>query len=336
MSRSKRDKVLEVLFFVVVGIVAVVSVAGLALATKRPVVIQGQIEAYQVMVAGKLAGRIDSIYVAEGDHIERGDTLVSILSPEAVAKQQQAEALESAARYQSQKIDRGTRSEIVRSAEQAWQGAKAQLALAEKSYHRIERLWADSVVSLQRRDEGLALYQSAQAAESVARQQYLMAVTGAEVEDRKSAQAMVEAAAGVVGQVDAVLQDSHLRAPQGGIVSAIYPTEGELVGVGTPLVEIVDLARAYAVLMVREELMPMFRVGSRFEAAVPAIGAKQVEFEVYYIAPLGSYATWRATRQSGGYDMRTFEIHARPTEPTEGLRAGMSVLLTLPHSATEL
>ena len=327
--RSNRDRVLEVLFFVVVAVVAGVSIAGLALSRPKPIVIQGQIEADEVMVSGKLGGRLGELYVSEGDSVALGDTLVMILSPEGRAKQQQAEAMESAARYQSQKIDRGTRQEIVRSAEQVWQGAKAQLTLAERSHQRIERLWADSVVSLQRRDESEALYRTALAAEQTARQQYLLAVAGAQQEDRRSAQAMVDAAAGATSEVDAILEDAHLVAPRSGIISAIYPRVGELVGMGTPILSIVDLSSAYAVVMVREDLMPHFRLGERFLADVPAIAARGVEFEVYYISPLGSYATWRPTRSDEGYDMRTFEIHARPTRPTGDLRAGMSVLLTL-------
>lgn len=327
--RSSRDRVLEVLFFVVVAVVAIVSIAGLALARQEPIVIQGQIEAKEIMLSGKLGGRVGKLYVREGDSVAMGDTLVAILSPEGRAKQRQAEAVESAARYQSQKIDRGTRQEIVRSAEQMWQGAKAQLSLAEKSYRRIERLWADSVVSLQRRDESEALYRTALAAEQSARQQYLLAVAGAQQEDRQSAQAMVEAAAGATGEVDAILEDAHLVAPTAGIVAAIYPREGELVGMGTPLLSIVDLSSAYAVVMVREDWMPHFRLGGRFVADIPAIAAKGVEFEIYYLSPLGSYATWHPSREGQGYDMRTFEIHARPTRPTSDLRAGMSVILTL-------
>ena len=156
-----------------------------------------------------------------------------------------------------------------------------------------------------------------------------MALDGARKQDRESARSMVDVARGAVGEVTALLQDARLTAPESGEIAAVYPERGELVGAGTPIMSLVVLEDAHAVLNVREDLMPRFRMGGTFRADVPALDRRGVVFRVYYISPLGSYATWRSTKQAGSYDLRTFELKARPEPAVEGLRPGMSVLVNL-------
>ena len=258
-----------------------------------------------------------------------GDTLVVINSPEALAKYEQVQALEDVAVYQNQKIDDGTRRQIVESMKQLWVKAKADLKLARTTRERIESLYRDSVVTSQRRDEAEALYQNALAGERAAYEQYRMALDGARKQDRESARSMVDVARGAVGEVTALLQDARLTAPESGEIAAVYPERGELVGAGTPIMSLVVLEDAHAVLNVREDLMPRFRMGGTFRADVPALDRRGVVFRIYYISPLGSYATWRSTKQAGSYDLRTFELKARPEPAVEGLRPGMSVLVNL-------
>lgn len=190
-------------------------------------------------------------------------------------------------------------------------------------------LCKDSVVTSQRKDEVEAMYRAAQAAERAAYEQYQMAVDGAQSEDRAAARSLVEAARSGVDEVSALLVDSRLTAPEDGQIATIFPRRGELVAPGTPIMNLVVMSDAHVVLNVREDLMPQFTMGGTFRADVPAIGKKNIEFRIYYISPLGSFATWKSTKQTGSYDMQTFEIHARPTETAEGLRPGMSVLLTM-------
>ena len=319
---------LTVVFIVIVATIVVISVWGISTSRHRQTIIQGTIEAEQVRISGKLPGRIGAFYVSEGDHVEVGDTLVSILSPEVEAKRSEAVAIAKATRAQSRKIDHGTRSEVVGAAKQLWQSAKAQRELAQQTYGRIKRLWADSVVTLQRKEEAEAMWKSAVAMERAAKQEYLMALRGAQKEDKESARSVAVAADDVVEQVDAVLEDAFLTAPIAGEVAVIYPNVGELVGTGTPIMSIVPLDEVYAVWNIREDWMPEFRMGDTLCGRVPAIAAEGVEFCINYISPLGSYATWKTTGDVGGYDMRTFEVHARPLcTVAEGLRPGMSVLI---------
>ena len=340
---DKTKKYLAFSFVMVLVAVTIVSVIGMILLDRKPVVLQGQIEATEIRISGKLPGRIDRFLVEEGERVAAGDTLVVINSPEALAKYEQVQdretelvscpyfttSLEDVAVYQNQKIDDGTRRQIVESMKQLWIKAKADLKLARTTRERIESLYRDSVVTSQRRDEAEALYQNALAGERAAYEQYRMALDGARKQDRESARSMVDVARGAVGEVTALLQDARLTAPESGEIAAVYPERGELVGAGTPIMSLVVLEDAHAVLNVREDLMPRFRMGGTFRADVPALDRRGVVFRVYYISPLGSYATWRSTKQAGSYDLRTFELKARPEPAVEGLRPGMSVLVNL-------
>ena len=258
-----------------------------------------------------------------------GDTLVVINSPEAWAKFQQVNALEDIAKFQNKKIDDGTRRQIVRSVEELWNKSKSDLQLATVTYDRIQALYKDSVVTSQRKDEVEAMYKAAVAAERAAHQQVLLVKDGAQKEDKESARSLVDAARGTVNEVQALLMDARLTAPEDGQISTIYPKRGELVGAGTPIMSLVVLDDCHVVLNVREDYMPYFRMNENFMGDIPALDVKNKAFKINYISPLGSFATWRSTKQTGTYDMKTFEIHALPVEPMEGLRPGMSVLVNL-------
>lgn len=327
MDKTKRY--LSIAFVTVLIIVVIISILGMLLLGKKPVILQGQIEATEIRISGKLPGRIDTFLVKEGQNVRQGDTLVVINSPEAEAKYQQANAMEDVAVYQREKVDEGTRKQIINSALQLWNKAKSDLQLATVTYQRINNLYKDSVVTSQRRDEVEALYKAAVANEKAAHNQYLLAFDGAQKQDKESARSLVEAARGTVEEVAALLQDARLTAPESGQISTIFPKRGELVGAGMPIMNLVVLDDVHVVLNVREDRLPLFRMGETFRADVPAIDRTGIEFKINYISPLGSFATWKSTKQTGSYDLKTFEIHAYPVEAAEGLRPGMSVLVTL-------
>ena len=315
----------------VIGLVAIVGISliGILTMSRNHVVLQGQIEATEIRISGKLPGRVDTFFVIEGQAVRRGDTLVGISSPEAWAKLQQAHAMENVAKYQNEKIDEGTRLQIVRTAEELWNKSKTDLQLAETTYKRIRALYEDSVVSAQRYDEAEALYKVAKAAERASHQQYLLAKAGAQKQDKESARAMVDVAQGSVDEVQSVLRDAWLTAPMDGEIATLYAKRGELVGTGTPIMNLVVLEDCHLVLNVREDYLPYFEMGQAFVGKVPALKDKEVVFKVNYISPLGSFATWESSGMGDSYDMRTFEIHALPMEWVDGLRPGMSVRVEL-------
>ena len=329
---EKNRRYLFIAFVALLVAMIVVTVAGLLLTHKFPITLQGEVEATEIRISGKLLGRVDSFLVREGDDVRRGDTLVVINSPIVQAQYRKSEALHQATREESRKVDAGTRSEVVASAYQLWLATKSQADLATKTYERVQTLYRDSVVARQRYDEAEAAMLSARATERSAYEQYRLAVDGARREDREASRNIVEAAASTVDEVAALLVDGKLTAPADGQIANVYPKRGELVAPGASIMSLVALDDSYVVFNVREDLMPHFRMGKRFVARVPALARDDVPLEVYYISPLGSFATWKSTQQAGSYDMRTFEVRLRPTTPVEGMRPGMTVLLSL-HSS---
>lgn len=324
-----KNRLLAKAFIIGLTLVVLISVIGIMTMSHSRVVLQGQIEATEIRISGKLPGRVDRFFVAEGQTVVKGDTLVGISSPEAWAKLQQASAMEKVAKFQNEKIDAGTRLQIIRTAEELWNKSKSDLQLAKTTYQRIQALYKDSVVSAQRYDEVEALYKASISAERAAYQQYLLARDGAQKQDKESALSLVDAAQGTVNEVESVLQDAWLTAPSNGEIATIYAKQGELVGTGTPIMNLVVLDDCHVVLNVREDYLSYFQMEQAFVGKLPALGNKEVVFKVNYISPLGSFATWKNTGNSNSYDMHTFEIHALPLEKVKDLRPGMTVLVEL-------
>lgn len=326
---DKHRKILSLAFVVLLALVVIVTAAGLLMSQKAPLTLQGEVEATEIRISGKLLGRVDSFLVREGDHVKRGDTLVVINSPIVQAQYRKTEALHRVTQEENRKIDAGTRKEVVSSAYQLWQAARSQATLTEKTFARVQVLYADSVVARQRYDEAEAAMLTARASERSAYEQYRMALDGVQREDREASRNMVEAAESSVEEMAALLVDARLTAPADGQIANVYPKRGELVAPGAPIMSVVVLEDSHAVFNVREDLMPHFRMGKRFVARVPALARDDVVLMVYYISPLGSFATWQSTKQAGSYDMRTFEVRLRSEAVVDGLRPGMTVLIEL-------
>ena len=326
---EKNRKYLSIAFVAILATVVLITVVGMVTAKKPPLTLQGEVEATEIRISGKLLGRVDSFLVREGDDVRQGQELVVINSPIVEAQYRKSEALHRAAKEENRKLDAGTRRQIVESSYQLWQSARSQAELAEKTYRRVLMLYRDSVVARQRYDEAEAAMRSTAAAERAAYEQYLLAMEGAQREDRVAGQSMVEVAASGVDEVAALLVDARLTAPADGQIAAIFPKRGELVAPGTPIMNLVVIDDCYVVFNIREDLMPHFRMGRHFTVSIPALGRTDVALEVYYISPLGSFATWKSTKEAGSYDMRTFEVKLRPLQPVEGLRPGMTVLMRI-------
>ncbi len=323
------NKILFVLFIVILLIILTLSILGIFLMRDKEIILQGQIEAEEYNISGLLPGRVESIFVKKGERVSEGDTLVHIVSQEVIAEYEAQKALENAAYLQSEKIDAGSRKQLISITKELWDGTKSDLKLAKTTYDRIKALYEDNIVSKQRLDEAEAIYKSALAAERAAYYQYQMALEGAQEQDKASARAMAAAAQNNSEVVKALLNDAKLTSPISGEVATISLNEGELTSIGTNIMTIVDIDNPYLVLNVREDLLSNFKIGGMTLCYIPALGLKEVPFIINHISPLGSFATWKATKDTGGYDMRTFEIQAVPTTNVEGLRPGMSVLITV-------
>ena len=325
--REKKERSLVVGLIALIVIIVVLALIGLFLLKPEPQIIQGQAEATQVRVSGKLPGRVVEFMVEEGQHVLAGDTLVHIHSSLVEAKLSQAEAMETVAKAQNKKVDSGTRVELLNSAYDMWQQAQAGLTIAKKTYERMQSLYKKGVVSEQKRDEAEAAYKAMVATESAAKSQYEMAKAGAQAEDKAAAAAMVAAALGSVAEVESILSDSYLTAPTDGEISDIFPNVGELVSLGAPIMNVLKLDDMWVSFNVREDLLEKLTMGAEVQAIIPAMENKEVTLKVFYIRDMGSYAVWRATKVTGQYDAKTFQVKARPVEPVDNLRPGMSVLL---------
>jgi len=325
--REKKERSLVVGLIALIVIIVVLALIGLFLLKPEPQIIQGQAEATQVRVSGKLPGRVVEFMVEEGQHVLAGDTLVHIHSSLVEAKLSQAEAMETVAKAQNKKVDSGTRVELLNSAYDMWQQAQAGLTITKKTYERMQSLYKKGVVSEQKRDEAEAAYKAMVATESAAKSQYEMAKAGAQAEDKAAAAAMVAAAQGSVAEVESILSDSYLTAPTDGEISDIFPNVGELVSLGAPIMNVLKLDDMWVSFNVREDLLENLTMGAEVQAIIPALENKEVTLKVFYIRDMGSYAVWRATKVTGQYDAKTFQVKARPVEPVDNLRPGMSVLL---------
>lgn len=314
-------------FLTLLGVITLVAVVGFFLLRKGPEVIQGQAEVTEYRVSSKVPGRILEFRVKEGERVEAGDTLAILEAPEVAAKMEQAQAAEAAAQAQSEKAIKGARYEQIQAAYEMWQKSKAGVELAEKSYKRVKNLVDQGVMPAQKLDEITAQRDAAIATEKAAKAQYTMAKNGAEREDKIAAVALVNRAKGAVAEVQSYIQETYLIAQTAGEVSEIFPKAGELVGTGAPIMNIAVMDDKWVTFNVREDLLKNLTMGTEFTAFVPALDNKVIRLKVNYMKDLGTYAAWKATKTTGQFDLKTFEVRALPLEKVEGLRPGMSVII---------
>ncbi len=309
-----------------VAVVSIVALIGFLALGREPDVKQGQVEVSEYRVSSKVPGRILEIRVKEGDYVKVGDTLAILDAPDVRAKMEQARSAENAAAALELKAQNGARKEQIQGAFSVLQQAKAGYEIAEKSYNRIQRLFDEGVVSAQKRDEVYANYKAMEAQMKAAQSQYDMAVNGARMEDKMAAAAQVGRARGAVNEVNSYIHETVQVAQMEGEVADIYPKVGELVGTGSPIMSIAVMEDMWGTFNIREDQLNGMKVGSEFTAFVPAFN-KDIKMKVYYLKDQGSYAVWKATKANGQYDLKTFEVKARPVEKLEGLRPGMSLII---------
>ena len=326
MATERTQRINTFIALAVLGLViATVCVIGSITYGKTNEIMQGQMEVSEYRVSSKIPGRIMEFRVKEGDIVKAGDTLAIIEAPEVMAKKAQAEAVKTAAVALNDKAEAGAREEQIQGAYELWQKAIVNRDIWEKSFKRVSNLYKEGVVSEQKYDETKAQYDAAVATEKAAKSQYNMAVKGAQKQDKEMAAAKVEQAKGVVEEVDSYIHETILLAYADGEVTDIFPHIGELVGTGAPIMNIAMMDDMWATFNVREDHLKKLPLGSRFTAEFPALGASVV-MEVNYMKDRGDYAAWKATKQTGQYDLKTFEVRAVPVTKVSGLRPGMTVI----------
>ncbi|QIK54223.1 HlyD family efflux transporter periplasmic adaptor subunit [Dysgonomonas sp. HDW5A] len=327
MSREDNksgSKLIPILGFA--AVIIAVAIYGFFFLNQEDNTLQGEAEVTEVRISSKVPGRIEKFFVEEGDSVRRGDTLAILSAPDVYAKLSQATAAEQGAAAQSNKAQKGARVEQINSAYEMWQKAKVGVDIAQKSFTRVQNLYNKGVTTAQKRDEAEANYNAAVATEKAAKSQYDMAKNGAEREDKEAALAMLNRAKGAVAEVDSYITETYLISPVDGRVSERFPNVGELVGTGAPIMNVTDLSKKWGTFNVREDRLEDFKIGQTLTAFVPAIN-KEVKLKVYYMKDLGSYAAWKATKTTGGYDRKTFEIRGHFVENQPDILPGMSLII---------
>ncbi|MGN1354264.1 MAG: HlyD family secretion protein [Alloprevotella sp.] len=327
MKKKKHHSFVLSAALSLLAVIAVFIVVGLTL-PEQPDIIQGEVETTDYRLSSKVAARVLELRVEEGDSVCRGDTLAILEAPEIEAKLSQAESAYEAARAQQEKAEGRVRHEQVTQAYEMWQKALAGMNVAEKTYRRLENLCSQGVVSEQKRDEAKAQYEAMVATEKAARAGYEMTLNGAQREDREAARAQSGRAKGAVAEVQSYVGETVLTATADGVVTEIFPEQGELVGAGAPIMNVAKTDDVWFVFNVREDLLPGLSVGSQVEVYMPAYD-RRVKVEITRLKDVGTFAAWKATKALDGFDLKTFEVKARPVrgESIMGLRSGMSAII---------
>ncbi len=326
MKKEKEGSLLLGLI-ALLAVVVIVALVGLLALRPEKTLIQGEAEAAEYRVSGKVPGRVEMYLFDEGEQVKKGDTLVIIYSPEVEAKKAQALAARDMAEAVNEKAHNGAQREQIAGAYELYQKAKAGEEIYRKSYERVQRLFDKGVVSAQKRDEVEAQYKASVATVRAAKSQYDMALAGARKEDKAAAEAQVARVDGILKEVAAAEAERYLLSPCDGEVSEKFPKVGELVGQGSPVMSIVDLTDVWFTFSVREDMLSKFSMGSTVTVKIPALGDDKYPVVVTHLKAMGTYATWRSTQQNGGYDVRTFDVKCRPMADIPGLRPGMTALV---------
>ena len=308
-----------------IAVVVIVGIIGFFSLGRDEEIIQGQVEVSEYRVSCKLPGRIVELRVKEGDYVKVGDTLAILEAPEVDAQKQVVQATGEAAKAVESLTDAGARKEQIQGAYQLWQQALAAEEIAKKSYTRMQHLYDEGVISGQKRDEVYAAFKAAEAQVKAAKSQYDMANNGARTQEKQIAANNALAAKSAVKVVSSLLKETVQVAQVEGEVSSVYPKVGELVGIGSPIMSISILSDMWGTFNVREDQLNGLKIGDTFTAFSPAFN-KDIKMKVYSIKDEGSFAVWKATKTTGQYDLKTFEVKARPVTKIDGLRPGMSLI----------
>ena len=294
----------------------------------KEIELQGRVEADTIHVSTKVPSRIEEIYVHDGQKVSKDQELVRLFSPEIDAKKQQAlAALQSALALQST-AERGSQQENIDSLYANWQSLKAQEALAKTTYQRGANLFKEGVISRQRRDEMQAAALSTSQLTEAAYQQYARAKRGSTPQQLSSADAQVQIAQAAVAEANALAAETKLRSPIDGTVSKTYGKVSELVAMGVPVVSIIQDDNLWVSVNVREDLYAQIYKAKSMDGFIPALN-QTATFKIKTIDAEGEFATIKTTRQTGGYDIRSFKIHLAPVQPITDLKVGMSVLFKI-------
>ena len=317
-----KNKIILILLIILI----MTTVIGFAVKKNKSMIIQGEVETKNVNLSSKIPGRIKTINVEKGDFVKKGDVLLVLDTPDIEAKYGQADAALELAKSKELEVLNGARAEQRAMALNALNKAKSDFMLAEKTYKRLKNLNNEGVISNQKADEAYTMYKNAEQGVLIAQNNYNMLENGSRYEDKLMASANVKKAESSKREVNSYLDENEIKSPIDGQVIEIIGEEGELTGAGYPIISVTDIEDNWIVFNLREDLLPKIKIGTEFDVEIPALKEKKIRVKVNYISVMGNFATWRATKIRGDFDLKTFEVHAKPVQKNTDLRAGMSVI----------
>lgn len=310
---------------ILIGFICLILLTVFIVKSNQQMIIQGEIDTKTVDLSSKITGRVKKINVKEGDFVAEGQELIILDTPDIEAKTAQADAALELAKSKELEVLNGTRQEQKAIALNSLHKAQSDLELAKKTYNRLKNLNKEGVISNQKADEAYTQYNNAKQALLIAQNNYEMVQNGSRYEDKLMASAKVKQAQSSKKEAQSYLRENIITSPINGQVTEISVEQGELVGAGYTIITIVDTNDSWVVFNLREDLLAKIKMGMVFDVQVPAIGKKPIKVKVDFISAMGNFATWRATKIRGDFDLKTFEVHARPIASNADLRAGMSV-----------
>lgn len=288
--------------------------------------LQGEVEVNRVDVAARVQGRAIEINYNVGDNVKQGDILAVLSSPALMAQRDLVQSQLDVA-IANRNITYSTRQETIDAQKAALQKAEADLLLAKQSYDRLQQLSEKNLISKQQYDEASNQLAVAERARDAAKANYDLTVNGNSAEAKALADAQVKQAQSALNQIDVEVKELTVVAPIDGQITTRIAEVGQLYNPGTPLFSLVNLDDAWVTFNVREDWLNNAKVGDVYTITIPAL-KQQIPVKITAINALGSYANWRATKATGDFDLKTFEVRAKPVEKVAGLRPGMSATIS--------
>ncbi|MBE8598195.1 HlyD family secretion protein [Xenorhabdus sp. BG5] len=312
--------------FTILLIIFLIAMAVLFRSHSQELLLQGEVDAPEVIIASKAMGRVVQVHVERGESVNVGQRMVSLDSPELAAKVAAAQAVRDQAKAKLELSLHGTREENIRNLEAILAQAQSGYTNAQREFNRLKNMSANGYVSA-------SVLDNARNARDIAYQKMLGAKAdldagknGDRIELRQQFQAALDEAEEKLRELKIQRDDLQVKAPVDGEIGPLPAEVGQLFNANSPLATLVRISQAYFVYNLREDILAHVRKGDKIKLRVPALGNKEIEAEIRYIAPMGDYATKRATRATGDFDLRTFEVRLYPLQPVDGLRPGMSAL----------
>jgi HlyD family secretion protein len=316
------------IFIPVVIVLAAVIVLIIRAVMPDKYIVTGMVEVDEIDVASKIPGRVDSVFVQEGDKVTRGQILAKLGSTEIDAKVEQARGAMDAARAKMEMAHNGARPEEKEAIEKLYMQAKHQYELAEKTYNRVDAVYKDSVISDQEHDQVEFQYKAAREQMEAAKAKYDMTLKGVRNEEIAAAEGLYHQAENAMNEALSYQAEACLKSPIDGEVCKKITNPGEMAAAGYPLFTVINPTDIWVVAQIREDKMSSVKMDAITKVDIPGIAAQNQDFKVTYIAPMAEFATWKATNQKGDFDLKTFEVHLRPLNRVPNLRAGMTARIS--------